>query len=155
MAGNQPYSTARNTTFSGSSFSPISTNFDFVMTIAMGSLLASASQSSQWTSFLQSLVAMAALFLMQYIVAKMRQRLPRFDEVVQNSPALLTRDGIIFQDALRATRVSEDDLTAKLREANALDLSRVRAVVLETTGDVSVLHGDRMDEKLLQGIGRT
>ena len=131
------------------------TNFDFVMTVAMGSLLASASQSSQWTGFLQILTAMAGLFLVQYIVAKMRQRLPRFDEVVQNTPVFLMRDGVIFHDALRATRVSEDDLIAKLREANALDLSRVRAVVLETTGDVSVLHGDRIDEKLLQGVGRT
>ena len=41
------------------------TNFDFVMTVAMGSLLAGASQSSEWTGLLQTLTAMASLFAVQ------------------------------------------------------------------------------------------
>lgn len=45
-------------------------------------------------------------------------------------------------------------MSGKLREANVLDLSQVRAVILETTGDVSVLHGDVCSEKLLQGTKR-
>nr|WP_243405031.1 DUF421 domain-containing protein [Pelagivirga sediminicola] len=39
-----------------------------------------------------------------------------------------------------------------MREANALDLSPVRAVVLETTGSISVLHGDHVDEALFKGV---
>ncbi len=38
------------------------TNFDFVMTVAVGSLLASSSQSTEWKSFVQSVIAMATLF---------------------------------------------------------------------------------------------
>ncbi|MDO6471263.1 YetF domain-containing protein [Maribacter sp. 1_MG-2023] len=32
---------------------------------------------------------------------------------------------------------------AKLREANVLQLSQVKAVIFETTGDISVLHSDK------------
>lgn len=64
------------------------------------------------------------------------------------------RDGVILHEALPYTRVAKDDLIAKLREANVLDLSQVRAVILETTGDVSVLHGDVCAEELLQGTKR-
>ena len=39
------------------------TSFDFVMTVAIGSLLASASQVSNWQSYLQAIVAMATLFV--------------------------------------------------------------------------------------------
>jgi uncharacterized membrane protein YcaP (DUF421 family) len=128
------------------------TNFDFVMTIAIGSLLAGASQSSGWTGFLQSLAAMASLFAVQYSVARLRQVSERFEAVVQNEPVLLMKDGVMLKDALRQTRVDRDDLLAKLREANALDMSQIRAVVLETTGDISVLHGGNVDPELLGGL---
>ena len=130
------------------------TNFDFVMTVGMGSLLAGASQSSSWPGLLQTLTAMASLFAVQYIVANMRQKSDSFDEIVQNRPVFLMRDGVVLRDALLETRVSEEDLIAKLREANVAKFSDVRAVVLETTGNISVLHGGNADEALLMGVGR-
>ena len=128
------------------------TNFDFVMTVAMGSLLAGASQSSSWPGLLQTLVAMTSLFAVQYLVSTARQRSKQFDRVVQNTPVFLMKNGRILHRALQATRVTEEDLIAKLREANALDLSKVRAVVLETTGDISVLHGENVDDALFNGV---
>lgn len=126
------------------------TNFDFVMTVAMGSLLAGASQTTSWPNLLQTITAMTCLFAMQYAVAKLRHRSKWFDSMVQNTPVVLMRDGKMLRQAMRETRVSEDDLLAKLRAANVRDLRSVRAVVLETTGEVSVLHGDNLEEMLLQ-----
>ncbi len=128
------------------------TNFDFVMTIALGSLVASASQSSDWNGFVQALVAMAALFFVQWLAARLRRRFPAFEEASQNTPTLLMRDGGFLDAALERTRVSRSEIVAKLREANVLDISKVRAVVLETTGDVSVLHGSGLEEVLLEGV---
>ena len=102
------------------------TNFDFVMTVAMGSLLAGASQSSEWTGLLQTLTAMASLFAVQYLVAYLRQRSATLDDLVQNRPVLLMKNGVILQDALKETRVRKEDLVAKLREANALDQGGLR-----------------------------
>ncbi len=130
------------------------TNFDFVMTVAVGSLLAGASQSTSWRPFLQTLVAMAALFLVQYSAARMRMASTTIARILQNQPVILMRNGVIIEKALVATRVSEEDLLAKLREANVLALSDVRAVILETTGDISVLHGEHLSERLLQGTRR-
>lgn len=128
------------------------TNFDFVMTVAMGSLLAGVSQTNTWSGLLQTLTAMASLFAVQFVVSILRKQSRTFDELVQNTPKFLMRDGVILHDVLRETRVAEDDLIAKLREANALDLTKVKAVVLETTGDISVLHGDNVDETLFKGV---
>ncbi len=128
------------------------TNFDFVMTVAVGSLLAGASQSTSWNAFAQTLAAMAGLFIVQYGAARLRKASDRLESLIQNKPTVLMRDGVIFEEALVETRVARDDLIAKLREANVLDFSEVRAVVLETTGDISVLHGDRCAEDLLQGV---
>ncbi len=97
---------------------------------------------------------MALLFVVQYSTARLRRVSPTFSRVVQNEPVVLMRDGQILEEALAETRVARGDLIAKLREANVLDLSEVRAVVLETTGDISVLHGQKSVDELLQGTRR-
>jgi len=127
------------------------TNFDFVMTVAVGSLLAGASQSTSWTAFAQTLTAIAALFLVQYSTARLRKTSNTFARLMQNKPVVLMRDGKIIEEALVATRVARDDVIAKLREANVLDFSEVRAVILETTGDISVLHGEACAKDVMQG----
>lgn len=128
------------------------TNFDFIMTVAMGSLVAGGSQVTEWTDFLQVAISMVALFAFQHTVARLRKASSTFEEVIQNEPILLMRNGVVLEEGLRKSRVSQDDLLAKLREANVLRLSDVRAVVLETTGDVSVLHGKEMDKDLIRSI---
>ncbi|WP_199803350.1 DUF421 domain-containing protein [Erythrobacter rubeus] len=128
------------------------TNFDFVMTIALGSLLAGAAQASDWSGFSQPMIAMAALILAQAFSARLRKSSDSFEEIAQNEPLMLMRDGEILRDAMTKARVAESDLIAKLREANVMDFSEVRAVVLETTGDVSVLHGEELDERLIENV---
>lgn len=130
------------------------TNFDFVMTVAVGSLLAGGSQSSEWLPFVQTLAAVVALFAVQHITAQLRSVSDKFEKLTQNTPVMLMRDGEILDQALTETRVGRSDLIAKLREANVLDLNDVRAVVLEVTGDISVLHGDSCAEFLLEGTRR-
>ena len=130
------------------------TNFDFVMTVALGSLVAGAAQASSWSGFAQASAAMLGLFVVQFIADYIRKTSDVAEAIMQNEPVFLMRNGKFLEDALRKTRVSKSDLIAKLREANALDLSCVRAVVLETTGDVSVLHGDALDETLIGDVRR-
>ena len=57
-----------------------------------------------------------------------------------NTPILLMKDGKVIHENLKKALVSKADLMCKQREANVLRLSQVRAVVFETTGDISVLH---------------
>ena len=130
------------------------TNFDFVMTVAMGSLVAGAAQATDWLAFAQTMAAMVGLFATQFTIAAIRKRSDGIEDALSNDPVILMRDGQIIEAALAQTRVSHSDLMAKLREANVLDMGEVRAVVLENTGDISVLHGQHLDDVLLQGAGR-
>jgi len=130
------------------------THFDFVVTIASGSLLAGAVQATEWPAYAQALGALAALFTLQFLIAKLRQNSESFEQAIQNGPIFLMWEGKFIEEALNASRVAKDDVVAKLREANVLEMSKVRAVVLETTGDISVLHGDTLEEDLVDGINR-
>lgn len=128
------------------------TSFDFVMTVALGSLLAGAAQATEWSGFIQALLGMVGLFIAQYASARLRKSSDLAEQVMQNEPRLLMRDGQFCRKAMAETRVAESDLLAKLREANVLHHDEIRAVVLETTGDISVLHGDTLEEDLLKGV---
>lgn len=130
------------------------TAFDFVVTVATGSLLAGLSQASTWIAFGQAALAIACLLCAQWILARLRRSSGTVKDLLQNDPILLMRDGKMLKPALREARVAEADLVAKLREANVLDPSRVRAAVLETTGDISILHGERLDETLISNVRR-
>ncbi len=72
---------------------------------------------------------------------------------MDNEPLVLMVEGEVIAENLRRARVTRDDVLEKLRQANVHRLSDVRAVVLETTGDVSVLSGDvPLDDALLDDV---
>ena len=135
------------------SFSKMSA-FDFAITVAMGSILASVVLDPK-TSFLAGGLGVASLLGVQWAAAQARLSNHTFESVVDNCPLLLMHEGRMLEENLRSARVTHGDLRAKLREANVLALSEVRAVVFETTGDISVLHGEGpFDETLLEGVSR-
>ena len=127
-------------------------SFDFAVTVACGSILAAVLLDPD-RSFVHGLLAVGALLGMQWLIARSRVASDVAEKVFDNTPLLLMRDGQMLPENMRAARITDADLRAKLREANVLQLSSVRAVVLETTGDVSVLHGsDDLADEILEGV---
>ena len=120
-------------------------SFDFAITVATGSVIASTVVSPT-PSLLEGAVALIALLACQRLVSWIRSNTNV--GITDNEPVLLMAGGTFFKDTLLATRVTEDDIYGKLREANVLDFDQVQAVVLESTGDISVLHGDPKDKRL-------
>lgn len=134
------------------SFSKMS-SFDFAMTVAIGSLIATA--ASGQVAMVTAATGIAVLYAAQAGVAVLRRH-GLLGGLVDNAPLLLMEDGAILDDNLASARLTHDDLRAKLREANVTDTARIHAVVFETTGDVSVLYGDgHFDPDLLRGVRRT
>lgn len=120
--------------------------FDFAMTVAIGSVIASTVASAS-ISALQGVVALASIYTLQLGVAAWRARSDAAD-VVDNSPLLLMAGQRVLEHNMRTGNVTMSELRAKLREANVLSYSQIRAVVLESTGDVSVLHTSDGDVEL-------
>ncbi len=127
------------------SFSKMS-SFDFAMTVALGSMVATTVLSKS-VSLWEGVVGVAAIYVLQLFVAILR-RFKIVQNAVDNSPLMLMDGQTILHENLKKARVTEADLRSKLREANVIRLKEVRAVVFEATGDISVLHTDKDDEEL-------
>lgn len=130
------------------------TSFDFAVTIAMGSILADA-VNKPVPNFMAALVSLALLAALQVLFAKLTSKSSSIEKLATNQPSFLMRDGVIIESNLKKCLVSRLELMGKLREANVLQLSHVKAVVFETTGDISVIHADTdvsVDAAILDGV---
>lgn len=132
------------------SFSKMS-SYDFAVTVAFGSVLA-GTVLNPGVALWQGMAAMVSLFGVQWTIGLARARYGEVRSLTDNRPILLMRNGELLEGNMTQARITRSELSAKLRAANVLELSQVRAVVLETTGDVNVLHGDRLGEDLLHGV---
>lgn len=125
---------------------------DFATTIAVGSMIASVMLPSK-PSVIGGCFGILMIYLLQFLSSFMKSRIAIYSRLTENSPALLVRNGKVDKLMLKKVNVSEKDLIGKLREANVFSLSEVTAVVFESTGDVSVLHGSgNLDDYLLSDV---
>lgn len=134
------------------SFSKMS-GFDFAKTVAIGSILGSTITRS--TDLANGVAALIFIYLVHHLISVIRRK-KGMSDVIDNSPMLLMYNGQILHDNLKETEVREEDLIPVLRRENVVERSQVLAVIMETTGDFTVLHttddNRKLDTYLLQGV---
>jgi len=129
-------------------------SFDFASTIAVGSILAAIILNEN-QSLSKGVLALFFVIGYQTLFSFAIRKSDWFKSLFTNNPKILMWDGKIIYENLSECNVSEGDLIAKLREANVLQFSNVKAVIFENTGDISVLHGEGdidIDERLLKDV---
>ena len=127
-------------------------SFDFAVTVSLGSLLASIATRS--TPLVNGVVAVVAVLGVQALLTWLRQRHRWVRASTDNAPLLLMDGPTLLVDNVRAVRMTPSDVYAKLRLNGVGSVDDVAAVVLETTGDVSVLTVGSIDDVLLSGVRR-
>ena len=125
-------------------------SFDFAATVAIGSTLSSTLLGS--VPLVAGALGLALLFALQFAVATARRR-GVFSGWVDNSPVLLMANGHVLEENLRHVRMNRSELWSQLRQAGVHRRSDVLAVVLETSGSVSVLRvGEPLDTEFLEDV---
>ncbi|WP_340645531.1 YetF domain-containing protein [Phenylobacterium sp.] len=112
--------------------------FDFVVTVALGSTLASIITSKD-LALVEGLTALALLVGMQFALSWATVRSRRFNDLVKAEPTLLLRSGRLLTGAMRAERITEDEVVAAVRQAGSEQLDDAEAVFLEADGSLTAL----------------
>lgn len=116
-------------------------SFDFIVTVAFGSTLATTLLNEK-TTFLQSILAFGLLIFLQFVITFITVRSKSFERLVKAEPTLLFHEGKFLADRLKRQRISEGEVLAAVRNNGYADIRQVTAVVLETNGSFSVIAGD-------------
>lgn len=128
--------------------------FDLVVTVALGSMLASAVLSKD-VRFVDALTGLALLIGAQWLVARLTSWLPGGRLFVNAEPTLLVRDGQVIETALGRARLTRGEVLQAVRSSGQGGLDGVAAVVLEPDGTLSIVPASATgDEQALADVPR-
>lgn len=113
--------------------------FDLIVTVALGSTLATILLSKD-VALAEGLLALLLLIALQFTVAWLSVRFPAIQHLVKSEPTLLFHQGQMLQSALRSQRVTPEEVRAAIRSQGIGQMSEVEAVILETDGSFSILR---------------
>jgi uncharacterized membrane protein YcaP (DUF421 family) len=126
--------------------------FDLVVTVSLGSILAS-SLLSEDVSVVEAVSAFGVLIGLQFVIAWTSVRSKTFRSLIKSEPTLLFYRGEYLSASLKDQRIAKEEIRAKVREMGLVDLKAVEAVVLETDGTFSVVTGTvQADASSLQDV---
>ena len=112
--------------------------FDFVVTVAIGSLVASTVLTG--TPVANGVAAVALLVALQTAVTWLSVRSNGFEALVKSRPTLVFHGGRFMEDAMRNERVTREEIRTALRTGGVSQVEGVSAVVLESDGTFSVME---------------
>lgn len=112
--------------------------FDFIVTIALGSTLATVLLNKN-VALVDGVLAFLLLIYLQYLISYMAARSKTVANLVKSTPVMLVYKGQILKNVMLKERVNEDEIHAIIREKGFGSINEIGAVVLETDGSLTVI----------------
>lgn len=126
--------------------------FDFVVTIALGSTLATVILNKS-VALADGVLAFFLLIFFQLVITWLSARFAAVSHLVKAQPALLLYRGELLRDSMRRERIAEDEIYAIIRQKGLASYKEVDAVVLETDGSLTVIPNVvELDNETLRGL---
>lgn len=113
--------------------------FDLVVTVAFGSILATA-LLDRTLPLADIVFAFVLLVGLQFIVTWSSLRSQTVDRILKNDAAVLYGDGAFIDEAMLDERVTRSEVMAAVRLQGLDALEQVERVVLETDGSLAVVE---------------
>lgn len=114
--------------------------FDIVVTIALGSVIATTAVQRN-ASYVQGTTAVFTLLSLQTLLAAVRQRFPRVAGLIDFKPEPVVQDG---EFTLRANplgpQLTRSEVLSRMREKGVFTADGVHLVLIEPGGGVSILE---------------
>lgn len=113
--------------------------FDFVVTVAVGSIIATTVVNTS-TPLVNGLSAVLVLLVLQAGVGALRQRSPRIRRLVDFRPIVVyEKGGLELPTSPLGPQPTREEIESKIRAYGLIDWEPVEKIVLEPDGNVSVI----------------
>lgn len=121
--------------------------FDFVVTVAIGSIVATTAITEQ-TPIARGFAAIVTLLLLQGIVGSLRQRNRRFRKLVDFPPEILyDGENLNLPRGPLGAQPTREEVLSGLRQRGYRSIDEADLIVLEPDGKISVLRkGDEASD---------
>ncbi|MEJ5989359.1 YetF domain-containing protein [Ramlibacter sp. PS3R-8] len=113
------------------------TPFDLIVVLLLSEAV-SGSIAGQDDSLVGGLIAAATLLALNVLLATVSARSKKVDALLEGSPVLVGREGVVYEEVLKRQRIARSDIDKALREADC-ELKDMRMAVLEADGAITIM----------------
>ena len=117
-------------------------NFDWIVTVMIGSLGASTILLKN-IPFIEGVSSILVLYLLQFLVTKYASISPQFSSVILSDPRIVFYQGQFLPDAMRDERLTRQEIECAMRTEGINNFDDVEAVVFESDAKLSVIPKPR------------
>jgi uncharacterized membrane protein YcaP (DUF421 family) len=126
--------------------------YDLLVTVALGSLLASIPFGSGVT-VADGMAAIGTYLILQQVMRWAIKRSKRAERFVRDVPQIMVWDGQFIEHTMLKDSILKAEIRAAVRRAGLSSISQALAVILENDGDWSVLpYDEKTDLSALEGL---
>ena len=124
--------------------------FDFIVTIALGSILATVILNKD-LALVDGVLSFSLLISLQYAITWLSARYKTVSNWVKSTPALLVYKGIMLREIMLKERIDEEEIKAIIRSKGLSSVEEADAVVLETDGSLTVIkHVENLEVQVIR-----
>jgi len=126
--------------------------FDLIVTVALGSLVASIPVTTS-ISIADGVAVIVVYLVLQEVTRYLQARSTRVHHIVRERPRIVVWDGRLLSDRLRENSLTDDEVRAAIRQAGLISVSQVQAAILENDGQWSIIQrSNAQDHSALEGL---
>lgn len=113
--------------------------FDFIITVALGSTLAAVCLNKN-IALVDGMTCFFLLIFLQFILTWLSVRSKMVKNTITSSPSMLVYNGQALEDVMKKERITIEEIKMAARNKGIEDISKVGIMILETTGEISVIQ---------------
>ncbi|WP_348548842.1 YetF domain-containing protein [Psychrobacter sp. KFRI-CH2-11] len=113
-------------------------NFDWIVTVMIGSLGASTILLKD-IPFIEGVSSILVLYLLQFLVTKYASVSPQFSNFILSEPRIVFYQGQFLPDAMRSERLTRQEIECAMRSQGVNNFDDVEAVVFESDAKLTII----------------
>ncbi|WP_198330342.1 DUF421 domain-containing protein [Psychrobacter cibarius] len=113
-------------------------NFDWIVTVMIGSLGASTILLKD-IPFVEGVSSILVLYLLQFLVTKYASISPQFSSFILSEPRIVFYQGQFLPDAMRAERLTRQEIECAMRSEGMNSFDDIEAIVFESDAKLTII----------------
>ena len=113
-------------------------NFDWIVTVMIGSLGANTILLKD-IPLIEGISAIFVLYLLQFLVTKYASISPQFSSFILSEPRIVFYQGQFLPDAMRDERLTRQEIECAMRSEGIHNFDEVEAVVFESDAKLTII----------------
>lgn len=113
-------------------------NFDWIVTVMIGSIGASTILLKD-IPFVEGVSSILVLYLLQFLVTKYASISPQFSSFILSEPRIVFYQGQFLPDAMRAERLTRQEIECAMRSEGVHRFDDIEAIVFESDAKLTII----------------